>query len=322
MIRPPGVFPGRPTSGMSVVDKTPFFRHPLAFLANAEEWLNRALESVLEPQGYRVLAASTGRQLVDRAAAAGPDVILVNAHLPDLDGLQVCQALRQDPALARHTPIIIVTSTQSTKQQRLAALRVGAWDYLSLVPDAEELVLKLGTYTRAKLELARVLEESPVDQASGLYSSRGLERRARELAADAFRRHAALACVALGVEVAAAAAEPAALAAFDFVAALLHARGRTSDAIGRLNRSDFAVLAPATDAAGAVKLADRLSQAIETAPPRPEGLPPLRVRAGYEAVTDLHATPLPPSNLLEHASAALRQARVPGDGERIRGFQK
>ena len=121
---------------MSVVDKTPFFRHPLALIANAEEWLNQSLESVLEPQGYRVLAVSTGRQLLERAAAAGPDLILLNAHLPDLDGLQVCQALLQTPALGRHTPIILITSTQATKQQRLAALRVGAWDYLSLVPDA------------------------------------------------------------------------------------------------------------------------------------------------------------------------------------------
>jgi len=306
---------------MSVVDKTPFFRHPLALIANAEEWLNQSLESVLEPQGYRVLAVSTGRQLLERAAAAGPDLILLNAHLPDLDGLQVCQALLQTPALGRHTPIILITSTQATKQQRLAALRVGAWDYLSLVPDAEELLLKLGTYARAKLELARVLEESTVDQASGLYSSRGLERRAGELAADAFRRHAALACVALGVEVAAGAPEPTALAAFDSVAALLHARGRTSDAIGRLNRSDFAVLAPATDAAGAVKLADRLTQAIETASQPAGGVPPLRVRAGYEAVADWHATPVAPLDLLEHASAALRQARVPGDGTRIRGYE-
>ena len=179
----------------------------------------------------------------------------------------------------------------------------------------------MGTYARAKLELARVLEESTVDQASGLYSSRGLERRAGELAADAFRRHAALACVALGVEVAAGAPEPTALAAFDSVAALLHARGRTSDAIGRLNRSDFAVLAPATDAAGAVKLADRLTQAIETASPPAGGVPPLRVRAGYKAVADWHATPVAPLDLLEHASAALRRARVPGDGTRIRGYE-
>src|SRR5438309_11934500 len=43
------------------------------------------------------------------------------------------------------------------------------------------------------------LEESAVHPSSGLYTARGLERRARELTADAVRRHAPLACLALGI---------------------------------------------------------------------------------------------------------------------------
>jgi len=46
-----------------------------------------------------------------------------------------------------------------------------------------------------------------------------------------------------------------------------------------------------------------------------------QVRAGYEAVSDLHATPLAPDRLLEHAGAALTQARA-GNGERIRAYQE
>ena len=46
------------------------------------------------------------------------------------------------------------------------------------------------------------------------------------------------------------------------------------------------------------------------------------VRAGYEAVADLHATPLAPDRLLEHAGAALIQARTAGNGERIRAYQE
>jgi len=56
--------------------------------------------------------------------------------------------------------------------------------------------------------------------------------------------------------------------------------------------------------------------------PRSRGLPPLLVRAGYEAVADLHATPLAPDRLLEHAGAALIQARAAGNGERIRAYQE
>src|SRR2546429_9097200 len=69
-------------------------------------------------------------------------------------------------------------------------------------------------------------------------------------------------------------------------------------------------------------MARRLTQALETASPRPAGLPPLLVRAGYEAGADLHATPLAPDRLLEHAGAALIQARTAGNGERIRAYQE
>lgn len=307
-----------------MANRTPFFRPPLALIANAETWLNEALESILEPQGYRVVSAASGKELLARAPGVAADVVVLNANLPDVDSVQTCRALRNTRAVARSVPILMITSAPATKQQRLAALRAGAWEYLSLPLDAEELVLKLDTYAHVKLEVDRALEDNPLDQASGLYSTRGLERRARELVSDAFRRRAPLACVAFGIDV--PRAEPGAAAglaaALDYVAALLHARGRTSDTIGRLGRSEFGVLAPGTDAGGAVKLAHRLAQTIETARPRPAGLPTLRVRAGYEAVADAHATPIQPQILLEHASAALEQARARGDGHEATGYRQ
>ena len=180
-----------------MANRTPFFRSPLALIANAERRLNEALKSILEPQGYRVVSASNGKQLLERAPGARADVVVLNANLPDVDSIQACRALRSNRAIARSVPIIMITSTPTTKQQRLAALRAGAWDYLSLPLDAEELVLKLDTYAHVKLEVDRAVEENPVDQASGLYNPRGLDRRTRELVSDAFRRHAPLACLAL-----------------------------------------------------------------------------------------------------------------------------
>ena len=54
--------------------------------------------------------------------------------------------------------------------------------------------------------------------------------------------------------------------------------------------------------------------------PRPGGLPPLLVQAGYEAVADLHRTPLTPDRLLEHANTALAQGRGAA-GERIQPYR-
>src|SRR3989442_1659884 len=93
------------------------------------------------------------------------------------------------------------------------ALEAGAWDYLSLVINAEELALKLDAFVRVKLETDRALEEAAVEPASGLYTTRGLERRARELVSHAFRRHAPLACLALAVELEPQVAPPTPLAA-------------------------------------------------------------------------------------------------------------
>ena len=305
--------------------RPPFSRPPVVLLAAAGTWLNQALDSILEPLGYRVLTAGSGRELLDRAPAARPDVVLMDANLQDWDSIAVCRALRQNRAVSWHTPIVMITSTPATKQQRLAALEAGAWDYLSLVVNAEELALKLDGWARVKLETDRALDEAAVEPASGLYTMRGLERRARELVSDAFRRHAPLACVALAIELEPGGARLGGLAAppvaISFAAETIQARGRASDAIGRLGKSEFAVLAPATAPDGAVQMARRLTQALETAGPRPAGLPPLLVRAGYEAVADVHATPLTSDNLLEHAGAALVQARAAGNGERIQAYQ-
>src|SRR5690242_20510634 len=97
--------------------RTPFTRSPIVLLANTGTWLNEALESMLEPLGYRVLSVGSGRELPDRAHAARPDLILMDANLHDLDSVAMCLTLPQHRAVSWHTPIAMVTSTPPTKQQ-------------------------------------------------------------------------------------------------------------------------------------------------------------------------------------------------------------
>ena len=296
--------------------RPPFSRPPVVLAVSvAGTWLRQALTSLLKSQGYRVQFASSGHELLERAAAVRPDIVVLDTDLPDLDALAVCRALRQNRA-AWDMPVMMITSLSATEGQRRAGLEAGAWDYLSVVLSPEELTLKLDAIARLKLDLERALEYSPVNPVSGLYTRRGLERRARELAADALRRHSPLACVALGIEPAPKDA-PGAVA---YAATVLQASARASDAIGDLTEGAFAVLAPATPPEHALSMARRLSRLIETAGPRPAGVPPLRVHAGYEAAANVHETPIEPVTLIEHAGAALTQARTAGPGERIRAY--
>jgi len=238
--------------------------------------------------------------------------------MPDWDGFALCLALREDPQMGVRTPIMMLAAGPPTKQRRLAALRAGAWDVLSLPVDGEELLLKLEAYVRARVETDRVLEEGLVDHATGLYNARGLARRARELGSDALRHRTAIACVVFGADRDRDSVADEVRVAED-IARALQLEGRISDAIGRLSRTEFAVIAPDTNAAAALRLAERiigaLQQAAHAAVHRQ-----LRMRVGYEAVENLHATPVEPVDLLVRATTALEHAREEGNGERIRRY--
>jgi len=300
-----------------------FSRAPVVLVANAfGTWLSQALANLVAARGYRVHFVLSGREVLDQAPALRPDVIVLDADLPDIDSITVCRTLREDRA-AWNMPVMMITATPATKQQRLAALKAGAWDYLSVLLNPEEVTLKIDAMSRLKLEMERALEQSALDPASGLYTLPGLERRARELTSDAMRRHAPLACVALGIGLDPKGAGESAAAlsgAAAYAGQVLQASGRTSDCVGRLGQGEFAVLAPGTAPEGAAKMAQRLARVIETAGPRPAGVPPLRVHAGYDAVADPHRTPVEPATLLEHAGTALHQARA-GRGERIQAYR-
>src|SRR6267142_2846028 len=97
---------------------------------------------------------------------------------------------------------------------------------------------------------------------------------------------------------------------------VLRATGRRSDAIGRVGPGEFAVIAPGTDRAGAVLLAERVARAVSSA--SGESAPGLR--AGYDAVGNARYTPIEPKNLLARATTALRAAKGQGGPNWIQGF--
>jgi PleD family two-component response regulator len=175
-------------------------RPPLVLIANDQEWSARSLESILAPNGYAVLRAYTGIQALERARTARPDLVILDAQMPDVHGVDVCRELRSDPRFSATTPIIITTAGPSGRTQRLEAYRAGAWEFLGQPLDGEALLLKLETFLKSKLEVDRIRDENLLDHPSGLYNMRGLSRRAREIGSEAVRLRQALACVVLAPE--------------------------------------------------------------------------------------------------------------------------
>ncbi|HEY7504675.1 MAG TPA: response regulator [Gemmatimonadales bacterium] len=300
---------------------------PLVLIANDQEWSARSLESILGPSGYAVVRAYTGQQALERARTSQPDLIILDAQMPDMHGFEVCRALRGDPRFSATTPIVITTSGPSGRTQRLEAYRAGAWEFLGQPLDGEALLLKLNTFLESKREVDGLREENLLDPGTGLYNMRGLSRRAREIGAEAFRRRDPVACVVFAPDIEAAeeeTPEEESRRMSDQVALLFRQAGRASDAIGRLGMAEYGVIAPATGPEAAVRLARRLGGAVESSPiPIRGGERTLKLRAGYCAVPDFAESSVDAVELLLRATTALRDLKREGpSGERIRAFDQ
>ncbi len=101
-----------------------------------------ALSSVLERRGMRVLTASTGREAV-RTVEATPDlaIVLMDIMMPEMDGYETMQVIRQSPAL-RRLPIIALTA-KAMKGDREKCLEAGASEYLAKPVNTDQLLSAL-----------------------------------------------------------------------------------------------------------------------------------------------------------------------------------
>ncbi|MEO6210046.1 MAG: response regulator [Gemmatimonadaceae bacterium] len=308
---------------MSEAALTP--RPPLILLANEHEWAARSLETILGPHGFAVLRAYTGRQLLGLVRSAQPDLVMVDVRLPDMRGVDVCRALRDDPHFPEETPIIFTSSGTPEREERLEAFRAGAWEIVSQPLDAEVLLLKLDAYMRGKRAVDRLRDESLLDQATGLYNMQGMVRRAREMSADAQRLHAPISCVAF-TPVATTDSEltPPAITEImiERLGAIVRRTGRASDAIGRLGPTEFAIIAPATEEPGAIRMMERLEAQLSDMLSHPNGIAQrVELRAGYCSVADGARSDVDAVEMLLRANTALRDARNAERGDELRAYE-
>jgi two-component system KDP operon response regulator KdpE len=95
-------------------------------LVDDDQALLRALRIGLGARGYNVVVAHSGEEGVTQVSLAGPDVVVLDLGLPDIDGIEVCRRVRQWSAVP-----IIVLSAAGTEDRKVAALDAGADDYVT-----------------------------------------------------------------------------------------------------------------------------------------------------------------------------------------------
>ena len=100
----------------------------------------------LKRAGYETTVSGSGRDALTKARQAAPDLVVLDIMLPDLDGLQVCQALRNDPSTSK-VPILMLTA-KGEEADRVRGLELGADDYVTKPFSPKELVARVGALLR------------------------------------------------------------------------------------------------------------------------------------------------------------------------------
>src|SRR2546428_5629135 len=275
-------------------------RRPVVLLASAHEWAARSLPSILTPNGYRVLHAYAGQDALLQVRAAQPDVLMIDLQLPGIDGVALCRMLRADPSVTASTAIIATTPSPVGRQQRLEVLRAGGCELWAPPLDAEEILLRIEWYVRAKRDADAARQDSLLDLPTALYNDRGLARRTRELGAQAERARAPVTCVVLTtgtepVEVGTAGGEVA-----GGIARALGGSARAPDPPRRPGPGEVAIVAAGARPPRGAGLGRRLARAVQAAvsQKRPRPVP---LRIGYGTATASRAADLDPPALLAQA---------------------
>jgi signal transduction histidine kinase len=117
--------------------------------------------------GARVVEAASGSEALARAADSAPDLILLDALMPEMDGFETCRKLKAQPATDR-IPVLMVSAVLTDSENRVSGLQSGADSYICKPFENDELLAQVSALLRIRNnELAlraqqRVLEEELV----------------------------------------------------------------------------------------------------------------------------------------------------------------
>ncbi len=99
------------------------------------------IEKYLKNKGYDILTASNGKEGISKAKKELPDLTILDVRLPGMDGLTVCQKLREDKSTQR-LPIIML-SAKVNCEDKISGFKAGADDYITKPFDLQELLVRI-----------------------------------------------------------------------------------------------------------------------------------------------------------------------------------
>ncbi len=306
----------------------------------------RAMVSdVLRAEGYRVREASDGREALARIQESRPDLVLLDVMMPEMDGYEVCRALRRNEREEEYIPILMLTA-KGEVEDLARGLAAGADDYIAKPFDNLELLARVKSLLRIRALQKRLYQQnleleaknqqlealtrqldaanqelrllSVTDGLTRAYNHRHFQERLRTEYARASRHGEPLACVMIDLDhfkrINDTYGHPIGDRVLVWLVGILKDGVRSEDLVARYGGEEFVLLLPNTDATRARNLAERLRKRIASEPvPLAEGDGRLRVTVSM-GVADYRPGEVDrtPDELLKAADEALYRAKAHG----------
>lgn len=126
----------------------PVTEPPSVLLADDTAEVVMAAKKALMSAGMKVVTCNDGKAVLNAASEGGFDLIILDATLPDMSGVELCRRLALSPQLA-DTPLLLLKA-DGRNENKLEILEVGAFDFIHLPLDPQELVIRAKAALRFK----------------------------------------------------------------------------------------------------------------------------------------------------------------------------
>ena len=238
---------------------------PLVLIVDDNNTNLQVLGNMLRDHGFKPAAASNGRDAIDFAAKKNPEVILLDAMMPELDGFETCRILRENES-TRGIPVIFITALTGA-DDKLRAFRAGGVDYITKPFMAEEVVARIDVHVKLRRTLLKLENMALVDEMTGVFNRRFAYDNIHRLVEHSRRNKYKLVVCYMDLDNLKTVNDRFGhQSGDDFIRKLVNAVRNTvreSDLIFRMGGDEFMVIFPETVLDGAKKIMSRVSDSLK-----------------------------------------------------------
>ena len=297
------------------------FKECNVLIVDDESMSRLLLESILSSI-FSCSEEESGKEAIEYCSAHKPDLVLLDMNMPDLDGLDVCRALKANPE-TKDIPVIFVTATMDVDSEN-ACWEVGASDFVMKPVIASTLIHRIKTHLLNKLKTDYLELMTFHDQLTGQYNRMYLTSEIPLLIKQVARDEAKVGAIMIDIDyfklyndtyghlIGDECLKQVAKIIADTVR-------RPKDAVIRFGGEEFLVLIPYADLQGVSQIANRLVTAVrEAAIPHVKGINNnVSISVGYAVRHARDVVEDDVSSLIEDADILLFEAKESGRNQAV-----